>query len=181
MAAKKIEFKNGQHVVYPTQGVGKLIKIEEQSIGGQKIKLLVIEFERNNMTLRVPYDRAELSGLRPLVSQKEMTAAINSARGKSGAKPQTWARRSLAYEENINSGDPMKVAEVIRDLQRRNASDPMTFSGRGLYLRALERMAQEYAVLNKMDLEEASEKIEDILGIPKEIDLNATEDESSEF
>jgi len=51
----------------------------------------------------------------------------------------------------------------------------MTFSARQLYLRALERMAQEFAILHKMDVDAASEKIEDILGVPKEIDLNAVE------
>ena len=69
----------------------------------------------------------------------------------------------------------MKLAEVVRDLQRRNATDTMTFSARQLYLRALERMAQEFAVLHKIDLDAASEKIEDILGVPKEIDLNAVD------
>lgn len=173
--AKKSEFKSGQYVVYPTQGVGRVARIEEQVIGGQKIALLVIEFEQNKMTLRVPLERAEISGLRPLVSNKEMQTAIESARGKAGAKRMIWSRRAAQYEENINSGDPMKLAEVVRDLQRRSAADTMTFSGRQLYLRALERMAQEFAVLYKMPVDDAVEKIEEILEIPKEIDLNAAE------
>ena len=180
MPTKKLDFKSGQYVVYPTQGVGKLLRIEEQTIGDQKIKMMVIDFERNHMTLRVPVDRAELSGLRPLSSAKKMDEAIASAKGKAGAKRMIWARRAAQYEENINSGDPMKLAEVVRDLQRRSAADTMTFSARQLYLRALERMAQEFAVLHKMELEEASDKIEDILGIPKEIDLNAVDDEDEE-
>ena len=177
MPTKKLEFKNGQYVVYPTQGVGKLLRIEEQTIGGQKMKMMVIDFERNHMTLRVPLDRAELSGLRPLASAKQMDEAIASAKGKAGAKRMIWARRAAQYEENINSGDPMKLTEVVRDLQRRTATDTMTFSARQLYLRALERMAQEFAVLHKMNLDEASDKIEDILGVPKEIDLNAVEED----
>jgi CarD family transcriptional regulator len=175
MPIKKLDFKAGQYVVYPTQGVGKLLRVEEQVIGGQKIKMLVIDFEKNHMTLRVPLERAEISGLRPLVSNKKMDEAIASAKDKAGAKRMIWARRAAQYEENINSGDPMKLAEVVRDLQRRSATDPMTFSGRQLYLRALERMAQEFAVLHKIEVNEAAEKIEDILGIPKEIDLNAVE------
>ena len=175
MPSKKLDFKTGQYVVYPTQGVGKLVRVEEQNIGGQKIKMLVIEFERNHMTLRVPVERAEISGLRPLTSVRKMDEAIASAKGKAGTKRMIWARRAAHYEENINSGDPMKLAEVVRDLQRRNATDTMTFSARQLYLRALERMAQEFAVLHKMDLDSASEKIEDILGVPKEIDLNAVD------
>ncbi len=180
MPAKRLDFKTGQYVVYPTQGVGKLLRIEEQTIGGQKIKMMVIDFERNHMTLRVPLDRAEISGLRPLTSIRKLDEAISAAKGKAGAKRMIWARRAAQYEENINSGDPMKLAEVVRDLQRRTATDTMTFSARQLYLRALERMAQEFAVLHKMDLEAASEKIEDILGVPKEIDLNATEEEEEE-
>lgn len=180
MPTKKLDFKTGQYVVYPTQGVGKLLRVEEQTIGDQKIKMMVIDFERNHMTLRVPLDRAEISGLRPLSSIKKMDEAIASAKGKAGAKRMIWARRAAQYEENINSGDPMKLAEVVRDLQRRTATDTMTFSARQLYLRALERMAQEFAVLHKMDLDEASDKIEDILGVPKEIDLNAADDEDEE-
>ena len=180
MPTKKLDFKSGQYVVYPTQGVGKLLRIEEQTIGDQKIKMMVIDFERNHMTLRVPVDRAELSGLRPLSSMKKLDEAIASAKGKAGAKRMIWARRAAQYEENINSGDPMKLAEVVRDLQRRSAADTMTFSARQLYLRALERMAQEFAVLHKMDLDAASEKIEDILGVPKEIDLNAVDEEDDE-
>ncbi len=180
MPAKKLDFKSGQYVVYPTQGVGKLLRIEEQTVGNQKMKMMVIDFERNHMTLRVPVDRAELSGLRPLSSAKKLDEAITAAKGKAGAKRMIWARRAAQYEENINSGDPMKLAEVVRDLQRRSASDTMTFSARQLYLRALERMAQEFAVLHKMELEEASDKIEDILGVPKEIDLNAVDEEDEE-
>ncbi|MCL1902352.1 MAG: CarD family transcriptional regulator [Alphaproteobacteria bacterium] len=180
MAVKKSEFKHGQFVVYPTQGVGKIARVEEQNIGGQKIQLLVIEFEQNNMTLRVPLDRAEISGLRPLVTPRKMSEAINSAKGKAGAKRMIWARRAAVYEENINSGDPMKLAEVVRDLQRRSAADTMTFSGRQLYMRALERMAQEFAILHKLEVDMAAEKIEEILGVPKEIDLNAV-DEDEEF
>lgn len=180
MPSKKLDFKTGQYVVYPTQGVGKLVRTEDQVIGDQKIKMLVIDFEKSRMTLRVPLERAEISGLRPLTSIKKMDEAIASAKGKAGAKRMIWARRAAQYEDNINSGDPMKLAEVVRDLQRRNATDTMPFSARRLYMRALERMAQEFAVLHKMEVEDASEKIEDILGIPKEIDLNAVEEDEEE-
>ena len=180
MPTKKLDFKTGQYVVYPTQGVGKLVRVEEQTIGDQKIRMMVIDFERNHMTLRVPLERAEISGLRPLSSVKKMDEAIASAKGKAGAKRMIWARRAAQYEDNINSGDPMRLAEVVRDLQRRTATDTMTFSARQLYLRALERMAQEFAVLHKMDLDAASDKIEDILGVPKEIDLNASDEDEEE-
>ena len=66
---------------------------------------------------------------------KKLDEAIAAAKGKAGAKRMIWARRAAQYEENINSGDPMKLAEVVRDLQRRSAADTMTFSARQLYKR----------------------------------------------
>ena len=175
MVTKKREFRTGQYVVYPTQGVGKLVKTEDVVIAGQKVKMLVIDFPKNSMTLRVPLDRAEISGLRPIVSQRKIMEAINLAKERSGAKRMIWSRRAAIYEENINSGDPMKIAEVIRDLQRRSVDDPMTFSGRQLYFRALERMAQEFAAINNIEVDKAEEKIEDILEIPKDFETEAEE------
>jgi len=172
MAGKSI-FKQDQYVVYPMQGVGRIIDIEDTNIAGQEMQLLVIELAREKIILRVPTHRTEILGLRPLVSQKEMNEAIASAKLPPASKRMIWARRAIAYEEKINSGDPNELADVIRDLQRRSADDPMTFSGRKLYIRALERMAEEFAVLHKIELREAEETIEDMLGVPKEADINA--------
>lgn len=173
----KINFKQDQYVVYPMQGVGKILDIEEQVIGGVKMQLLVIELERDKIVLRVPMERTEILGLRPLVSGKAMVDAINSAKKDASAKRMIWSRRAQQYEEKINSGDPMELADVIRDLQRRSPDDVMTFSRRKLYLRTLERMAEEFAVIHKMDLDSAQVKIEDMLGVPKEADINAIPDE----
>ena len=84
MASKKLDFKTGQYVVYPTQGVGKLLRVEEQTIGDQKVKMLVIDFERNHMTLRVPVERAEISGLRPLTSVKRWMRQSPPPRARPG-------------------------------------------------------------------------------------------------
>ncbi len=176
MAAKpvqKLTFKKDQFVVYPTHGVGKILKIEEQNIAGQKVELIVIEFEKNRMILRVPVEKAEVAGLRPLVTAKNMDEAIQSAKKSASAKRVIWSRRAQQYEEKINSGNPMELADVIRDLQRRDSTDIQTFSGRQIYMRALERMAQEFAAIHKIPVDDAEEKIEKILGVPKEIDLDA--------
>jgi len=184
MSTKKFDFKSGDYVVYPTQGVGKLLRTEEIEVTGVKIKMLVIEFEKNNMTIRVPVDRVEISGLRPITSQKKIMDAIKSAKEKAAARRMLWSRRAAIYEENINSGDPMKVAEVIRDLQRRSTADVPTFSGHQLYLRALDRMAQEYAAINGIELDAATDKIEEILEIPRDFgpppEPEAEENDSTE-
>ena len=63
-AKKKLLFKPGDFVVYPTHGVGKVTSVEIQEIVGHKLKLFVISFETERMTLRVPDSKATPSGLR---------------------------------------------------------------------------------------------------------------------
>ena len=66
----------GDFVVYPTHGVGKVTNIETQEIAGQKLRLFVISFEGDRMTLKVPTAKAEVAGLRRLSSRKIMDSAL---------------------------------------------------------------------------------------------------------
>src|SRR5688572_7321396 len=65
----EVGFATGDHVVYPTHGVGKITSIETQEIVGQKLRLLVIQFDKDRMTLRVPISKAKSSGLRRLCTK----------------------------------------------------------------------------------------------------------------
>src|SRR5215472_14672819 len=102
-------FSTGDHVVYPTHGVGKITSIESQEIVGQKLRLLVIQFDKDRMTLRVPVMKAKTSGLRRLCTKKEMGAALVTLKGRSRIKRTMWSRRAQEYEAKINSGDPRSI------------------------------------------------------------------------
>jgi CarD family transcriptional regulator len=72
-----------------------------------------------------------------------------------------WSRRAQEYEAKINSGDPIAIAEVVRDLHR-NADQPeQSYSERQMYQAALERLAREYAACEDLDHDTAVEMMED--------------------
>ena len=100
----------GDYVVYPTHGVGKVLDIENQEYSGHKLKLFVIEFDRDRMILRVPTDKAEVSGLRRLSSKKTIEKALAILKGRARVKRTMWSRRAQEYEMKINSGDPLAIA-----------------------------------------------------------------------
>ena len=51
MAKKQaFSYEDGDFVVYPTHGVGKIIGTEKSEIAGVDITLLVIRFEQERMT-----------------------------------------------------------------------------------------------------------------------------------
>ncbi|MBW7852115.1 MAG: CarD family transcriptional regulator [Rhodospirillales bacterium] len=156
-------FAQGDYVVYPTHGVGKVVAVESQRIAGHELQLFVITFDRDRMTLRVPVAKARKSGLRKLSNSSIMETALSTLRGRARVKRSMWSRRAQEYEAKINSGDPVSIAEVVRDLHR-NANQPdQSYSERQIYEAALERLASELAAVEKIDPAIAAEKLEKLL------------------
>lgn len=156
-------FKAGDFVVYPTHGVGKVEGIETQEIAGEKLKLIVIAFDRDRMTLRVPMAKASESGLRKLSSKKRMETALTTLKGRARVKRAMWSRRAQEYEMKINSGDPVSIAEVVRDLFRNVGQPDQSFSERQIYEAARDRLACELAAVEKTDVDKATVKLEQLL------------------
>ena len=162
-AEPKLEFKAGDYVVYPTHGVGLVSGIEKETIAGHDLRLVVVTFDTDRMTLRVPTDKMEVSGLRKLSSRKVMDNAVTTLKGRARIKRTMWSRRAQEYEAKINSGDPVSIAEVVRDLHRNVGQPDQSFSERQIYEAALERLAGEFAAVESIEKEEATEKLEQVL------------------
>ena len=161
--ANKLPFSSGDYVVYPTHGVGKVIGIEKQEIAGFELRLFIISFDSEKMTLRVPIDKVKGSGLRKISSRDKMQSAMTTLRGRARAKRTMWSRRAQEYEAKINSGDPVSIAEVVRDLHRAADQPDQSYSERQMYEAALERLADELALVEKIDRDKAAEKVESLL------------------
>jgi CarD family transcriptional regulator len=160
--AKQSEYSAGDFVVYPTHGVGKVLGVEKQDISGISLDLIIIRFDKDRMTLRVPVEKAENSGLRKLSTRKVMDSALATLKGRSRAKRTMWSRRAQEYEAKINSGDPVSIAEVVRELHRAEDAD-QSYSERQMYRAALERLAREVAAIERIDEEIATAKLQQVL------------------
>ena len=160
---KKHEFKAGDFIVYPTHGVGRISKIDEQEVAGIKLELFVITFEKDKMILRVPTAKAKAIGMRKLSSPDVVANALNTLRGRARIKRTMWSRRAQEYEAKINSGDLISIAEVVRDLHRAGGQPEQSYSERQLYEAALARMAREVAAIERIDEQDAVKRVESAL------------------
>jgi CarD family transcriptional regulator len=157
--AKAEIFVDGDFVVYPTHGVGKVERIATEEIAGHTLELIHITFDENRMTLRVPTNKARTAGLRKLASAKQFADVLATLKGRARIKRTMWSRRAQEYEAKINSGDPQAIAEVVRDLHRNAGQPDQSFSERQIYESALDRLAAEYAALEKVDKPTAIERL----------------------
>ena len=160
---EKLEFAVGDFVVYPTHGVGQVTGVENFEIAGEDLRLFVISFERERMTLKVPITKVQESGLRKLANRKIIDNALKTLKGRVRVKRTMWSRRAQEYEAKINSGDPIQIAEVVRDLHRNEDQPDQSYSERQMYQAALDRFSRELAAVENTAPEEAVEKLEKIL------------------
>jgi CarD family transcriptional regulator len=159
----QVEFKSGDHVVYPTHGVGQVQGIEDIPVAGFSLRVIIVTFEENRMTLRVPVNKAASSGLRKLATGSTMNEAMDVLRGRARIKRTMWSRRAQEYEQKINSGDPLAIAEVVRDLHRNAGQPDQSFSERQIYEQAVDRLAAEVAAIDGTDKPTAVEKLHLVL------------------
>ena len=157
------EFRPNEFVVYPTHGVGKIVSIETQEVVGMELEMFVINFEKDKMTLRVPTAKASSVGMRNLSSPDIVEKALSTLKGRARVKRAMWSRRAQEYEQKINSGDLISIAEVVRDLHRNDEQREQSYSERQLYEAALDRLTREVAAVDGLEQVQAQQKVDMVL------------------
>ena len=166
MSIKKLPsltFNAGEYVVYPTHGVGKVADVTKQNIAGSELELLVVNFDKDKMTLRIPTSKIQHVGLRKISDDKTMNEAFATLKGTAKIRKIMWSRRAQEYENKINSGNPVAIAEVIRDLYRNENIAEQSYSERQIYEQAVSRLASEVSIYSNCSMDEANKKLLDIL------------------
>jgi RNA polymerase-interacting CarD/CdnL/TRCF family regulator len=70
MPQTSVPFKVGDHVVYPSQGAGKIIGMVERPVQGVAQSFFEIELMKGSMSVLVPVAQAERVGLRRITVAK---------------------------------------------------------------------------------------------------------------
>ncbi len=162
-ASNVVAFEPGDLVVYPSHGVAKVVNIETQRVGAEELRVLVVSLEAERLTVRVPLHKVKTSGLRRLSSRKVMQSAFETMKGRASKSRGMWSRRALEYAAKIKSGDLVTIAEVVRDLHRKDDQPERSYSERLIYEQALDRMTREVAAIEQLEFTAATSKLEKLL------------------
>ena len=115
---EKKNYNIKDYVVYPKHGVGKIVSIEKAKIGSIDINFYKVFIEKEKLTLSIPINQQ--SHLRHVSSINQINKAITVLKSKPKIKRTMWSRRAQEYEQKINSGKLYDLAEVVRDLNKKN-------------------------------------------------------------
>ena len=159
----KISFNKGDYVVYPSYGPGKILAIKKEIIHGKRIQVFIISINEK-IILRIPVEKLKELGLRKLSTANRLKDAIAVLKSKSKKRKKImWSRRAQEYETKILSGNLVSIAEVLKDLYKKDSFDEASFSEKQIYASALDRLAREIAAMKKLDKETATKELENIL------------------
>ena len=131
--SSKTAFKVNQKVVYPSQGVGKILEIKEKTFKGENILYYVIYLDVSDMTVMVPVLKAEELGIRAIVSQDEARKALELISQDFEPIPSDWKLRYQINLDLLKKGSVIDIATIVRSLYHRSKVKELPILERKLY------------------------------------------------
>ena len=158
-----MEYNVGDRAVYPGHGVGVIQAIETIDLEGATATMYVLKILDNGMTIKVPIQNAQALGMRNVINMVQVKKVYDVLKDRDvPADTQTWNRRYREYLNKIQTGDPIEVGKVLRDLALLRHSKNLSFGERKMYDQASTLLIQELAVakdVTEQDIRDELEKI----------------------
>ena len=156
-------FKVGETVVYPHHGAARIINIQDRKVRGETRVYLTLEVAQGDLTIMVPAENVEEIGVRDVVDQAGLENVFEVLRTEQVEEPTNWSRRYKANQEKIASGDVLKVAEVVRDLSRRDTDRGLSAGEKRMLAKARQILVSELALAQKVEEAAAEQTLDEVL------------------
>lgn len=153
----------GDRVVYPMQGAGKIVAIEKKELLGMVKEFFILQMPIANIRISIPVDQIDNIGIRPVMSIEDGKKVMEILRDSSSQMSENWSQRYRENLENLKSGDPFEMAEVIRNLQMRDMEKGLSTSEKKMLSKTRKMLISELIIIGSLSVEEAGEMIDEAI------------------
>jgi len=158
-----MNFAVGETVVYPHHGAAKIEDIKKRTVRGEEKTYLKLKVAQGDLTIEVPAENVDLVGVRDVVDKKGLEDVFKVLREPYIEEPTNWSRRYKANVEKLASGDVLRVAEVVRDLSRRDTEKGLSAGEKRMLSKARQILGSELALAWKCTEEDAAVRLDEVL------------------
>lgn len=156
-------FQVGETVVYPHHGAALIEEIKKRTIKGEERLYLKLRVSQGDLTIEVPAENCDLVGVRDVVGEEGLARVFEVLRAPFAEEPTNWSRRYKANLEKLASGDVIKVAEVVRDLSRRDSDRGLSAGEKRMLAKARQILVSELALAEKTEESQAEALLDEVL------------------
>ena len=158
-------FRKGSKAIYPHHGAVVVADKETISVGGTSEAYLTLRtlHLKTPMTLSLPVANVEQVGVREPISRADAEDLFDLLRKQDVREPSAWSRRYKNHQEKMKSGDVYQLAEVVRNLWRRQHDKGLSPGETDQLSEAMRLLSSEMSLTFNIDLEAAEDKLEDVL------------------
>jgi CarD family transcriptional regulator len=156
-------FEVGETVVYPHHGAARIEEIKMRTIKGEEKMYLKLKVAQGDLTIEVPAENVDLVGVRDIVDGEGLEEVFRVLQAEFTEEPTNWSRRYKANLEKLASGDVIKVAEVVRDLWRRDQDRGLSAGEKRMLAKARQVLVSELALAKKTSEDQAAELLDETL------------------
>ena len=158
----------GDVVVYPALGAGRVAAREKSVVLGAEQEVIVLALA-DGLSVTLPIQLAhEL--LRPLVSEAGLRRVQETLREDGARTAEVWLKRMKQVQAKLRGGDPLQLAEIVRDGARRErrltangTTSKLSLSEKGLCVKARQRLSGEIGLARGLDRAEVDAWIDEQL------------------
>jgi len=158
-----MEFAVGDKVMCPNRGCGTIVAVEHRELVDGFEHYYVIEIHSQRFTLRVPMHKMEALGIRLVMSPKGLDQVWDTLKERPHRLSDDFKVRQEQIRQKLRSGQPLEIAEAVRDLAWREQYAYLTKADAELLARGRNLLADEVALVLDMAIVEAERMIDEAL------------------
>jgi CarD family transcriptional regulator len=158
-----MHFEVGETVVYPHHGAAEITAVKTRVVKGEEKLYLTLKVTQGDLVIEVPAENVDLVGVRDVIGHDGVEIVFDVLRASFTEEPTNWSRRYKANLEKLASGDVVKVAEVVRDLWRRDQDKGLSAGEKRMLVKARQILVSELALAEHTDEAKAESVLDEVL------------------
>ena len=148
-----MDFRIGDKVVYPNQGVGVIEQISTRNLTGQPEMFYLLKLNSSGLRVMVPMSNVTNVGLRRVARTREIGTVMDYLNSGSSQAPHDWKGRFKHNSEKMRSGSIQQIAEVFKTLLVLNQVKPLSFREKRMLDRSWQLLVDEIAMVRELPKE----------------------------
>ena len=162
----------GDKIVYPMHGAGTIVGVEVKEMLGEEYDCYILKMPIADIKIFIPVDNIENIGIRPVMSREDGKKVVEILKQESTHMSDNWSQRYRENLENLKTGDPFEMADIIRNLQIRDMERGLSTTEKKMLINTKRMLISELIIAGSMSVEEAKTMIDEAITLDENFEAS---------